>query len=48
MCIHLSPIIPLSCIVEKYNGIGKVRDYLKKLEISGNISCKDGHDKRQK
>ena len=48
MCIHLSPIILLSHIVEKYNGTGKVRDYLKKLEISGNISCKDGHDEKQK
>ena len=31
--------------IEKNNRMGKTRDSSRKLEIQGNISCKDGHNK---
>ena len=34
--------------IEENNRMGKIRDLFKKLEIQGNISCKDGLDKGQK
>ena len=34
--------------IEENNRIGKTRDLFKKIRYQGNISCKDGLDKRQK
>ena len=34
--------------IEENNRMGKTRDLSRKLEISRNISCKDGHNKGQK
>ena len=34
--------------IEENNRMGKTRDLVKKIRDTGNISCKDGHDKRQK
>ena len=34
--------------IEENNRMGKTRDLFKKLEILGNISCKDGRNKGQK
>ena len=34
--------------IEENNSVGKTRDLFKKLEIQGDISCKDGHNKGQK
>ena len=35
--------------IEENNRMGKTRDLLKKIgNVKGNISCTDGHDKRQK
>ena len=34
--------------IEESNRMGKTRDLFRKLEKKGNISCKDGLDKRQK
>ena len=33
--------------IEENNRMGKTRDLSRKLEISRNISCKDGHNKGQ-
>ena len=34
--------------IEENNSVGKTSDLFKKLEIQGDISCKDGHNKGQK
>ena len=34
--------------IEENNRMGKTRDLFKKIKDLGNISCKDGLDKRQK
>ena len=34
--------------IEENNRMGKARDLFKKIRYQGNISCKDGHNKRQK
>ena len=34
--------------IEENNRMGKTRDLFKKMRYQGNISCKDGLDKRQK
>ena len=34
--------------IEENNRMGKTRDLIKKLRYQGNISCKDGLNKRQK
>ena len=34
--------------IEDNNSVGKTRDLVKKLEIQGDISCKDGHNKGEK
>ena len=34
--------------IEENNRMGKTRDLFKKMRYQGNISCKDGHDNRQK
>ena len=34
--------------IEENNRMGKTRDILKTIRYQGNISCKDGHNKRQK
>ena len=34
--------------IEENNRMGKTRDLFKKIRYQGNISCKDGLDKRQK
>ena len=34
--------------IEENNRMGKTRDLFKKIRYQGNISCKDGHNKRQK
>ena len=34
--------------IEENNRMGKTRDLFKKTRYQGNISCKDGLDKRQK
>ena len=34
--------------IKEKNGMGKTRDIFKKIEMQGNISCKDGLNKGQK
>ena len=34
--------------IEENNRMGKTRDLFKKIKYQGNLSCKDGHSKRQK
>ena len=34
--------------IEQNNRMGKARGLFKKIRYQGNISCKDGHNKRQK
>ena len=34
--------------IEENNRMGKTRDLFKKMRYQGSISCKDGHDNRQK
>ena len=34
--------------IEGNNRMGKIRDLFKKIRYQGKISCKDGHNKRQK
>ena len=34
--------------IEENNRMGKTRDLFKKIRYQGNISCEDGHNKRQK
>ena len=34
--------------IEENNRMGKTRDLFKKMRYQGNISCKDGHNNRQK
>ena len=34
--------------IEKNSSIGKIRDFSRKLELKGNMSFEDGHNKAQK
>ena len=46
---HMKAFLTDQCKeIEENNRMGKTRDLFKKLEILGNISCKDGLNKEQK
>ena len=35
-------------VIEENNRMGKTKELFKKIQYQGNISCKDGHNKRHK